>query len=595
MRSIVLPMLVMVVLLGGGAARLVYLEVTQGPALRERAQAQQTVTVTIAGDRGEILDARGRVLAGTVRKPSVFADPSLIADIRYAAFSVAPVLGMSPAALEALLRDPPQARFVWLKRRVSEEEVAALERVVEARRLAGFRVREEPTRVYPQGHIAPHVIGFVGIDQQGLAGVEQAYDAQLEGGTLEREVTVDVGRRRVYGADDGYDHSVDGATVVLTIDAHIQALTQEALAAAVAKHGSEWGAAVVMDPQTGEVLAMTVVPDFDPASAIPETYNTMSEDEREVVKARWRNRAIADSYEPGSIFKPFIASQALGDGVVQLDEVFEIGGRARSFGARTIHDVHGYDALPVYQIISKSSNIGMGLIGARCGNERLHAYVRAWGFGQVTGIGLPGEHTGQVNQLRSWTSFSTQSIPIGQEIAVTPIQVVTAFSAFCNGGWLLQPRIVRGVVGSDGQTQLDASAPIRVRRVLDPLVAEQFRFRALVETVNDGTGRRAQLDDWQAFGKTGTAQIALPNGGGYIPNTYVGSFVGGAPADVPRVVAIASIYKPTNDGYYGGVVAAPVVKEILAGTLAYLRVPPERTDATGDLTGERDARTRAPR
>ena len=219
----------------------------------------------------------------------------------------------------------------------------------------------------------------------------------------------------------------------------------------------------------------------------------------------------------------------------------------------------------------------MGMVGAKCGMERLYRYVRALGFGDITGVGLPGEHTGLVQDFSRWNpSFSPQSIPIGQEIAITPIQIVTAFSVFCNGGVLYRPRIVRGIIGPDGETLADYSRPVAVRRVIDERTADVFRKQALVETVTEGTGKTAKLDEYQVFGKTGTAQIARQGGGhGYLPGKYVGSFVGGAPSDHPRVVALVSIYKPSKEGYYGGTVAAPAVKEILADTLAYMRVPPE--------------------
>jgi cell division protein FtsI/penicillin-binding protein 2 len=208
--------------------------------------------------------------------------------------------------------------------------------------------------------------------------------------------------------------------------------------------------------------------------------------------------------------------------------------------------------------------------------ERLHRFVRSFGFGDITGVGLPGEHTGMVQDFSRWNpSFSPQSIPIGQEIAITPIQIVTAFSVFCNGGVLLRPRVVRGIIGPDGATLADYSRPIAVRRVLEEATAEMFRQRALVETVTDGTGKSAKLDEYQVFGKTGTAQVARPGGHGYLPGKYVGSFVGGAPSDNPRAVVLVSIYKPSKEGYYGGTVAAPAVKEILAETLVYMQVPPE--------------------
>ncbi|MBK9126559.1 MAG: penicillin-binding protein 2 [Phycisphaerales bacterium] len=576
-RSAGLVTLLVGVLLAGGAGRLAYIQSTQGETLRQRAARQQTTTRIIPAVRGEIIDTRGRVLAGTILRPSVYVDPYLVQDARYAAESVAPYLKLSPDALYNLLVENRERRFAWLARTLEVENetdfVRDFEAFLRARRLRAFGVPYEPVRVYAQGRVAPHVIGFVGADLQGLAGIEQGCQDILAGRPGRATSTVDVSRRRVRA--ESLEPAEDGGSVVLTLDAYIQQVTQDKLRAAVEKYAADWGAVVVMDPHTGEVLAMAVVPDFDPSSPLPKGFNEMSPEQQLKAAEIWRNRAVSDSYEPGSIFKPFIASQALDEGLTRIDEVFVINGPVRSFGKRTIRDTHPYGQLALHEVISKSSNIGMGLLGARCRMDRLFRYVRMFGFGDVTGLGLPGEHEGQVRDLADWNpSFSPQSIPIGQELAVTPIQVVTAFSAFCNGGVLLRPRIIRGVISPDGQTLRDDSTPIPIRRVISAETSELFRRAALVEAVRTGTGKMAALEDWQVFGKTGTAQIAGLQGKGY-GGGYVASFVGGAPAGRPRVVAVCSIYRPTRGGYYGGVVAAPVVKEILAETLAYMQVPPE--------------------
>lgn len=571
-------------LLVGGAARLAYIASNEGQDLRQRAFRQQNVTITIPALRGEILDTRGRVLAGTVRRPSIYVDPALVRDARYAAHSIAPVLGWRPERLMQLINADPESRFVWVERRVSDDLFAAFRQVVSARSLRAFGVQWESERIYPHEGLAPHVLGFVGIDTQGLAGIEFIHDERLTGTAAERTVTVDVRRRRIHSKAADFEMTRAGATIVLTIDAYIQEAAQRALTAAVEKHNAEWGCAVVLDPQSGEVLAMASVPDFNPARPLPPDFNAWTEAKRRNHWEELRNRAVTDSYEPGSIFKPFIAAAALNDELVHIDQVFAINGPAHTFGrSRVIHDTHAYDVLPLHRIVSKSSNIGMGLVGDICGNQRLHDYVCNYGFGQRTGISLPGEQPGQVHELDDWTSYSTQSIPIGQEIAVTPIQIVTAFSTFCNGGRLLKPRVVRGIIDPSGQTIWDNSAPVMVRQVLRPEVAQRFRHRALVETVLDGTGKAAALDDYQAFGKTGTAQIARADGRGYEPGAYVGSFVGGAPASHPRAVVLVSIYRPRKDGYYGGVVAAPVVKQILAATLKYMRVPSELTESEDEV------------
>lgn len=564
-------------LLAAGAARLAYLERTQGESLRAQAARQQTVVRAITPLRGEILDTRGRVLAGTVQRPSIFVDPALVQDVDYSAHSIAPYLKMSPEQLKALLVERGEDRFVWLERRVERDGqpdfAEQFEATVRARRLRAFGVQYEPVRIYPQERLASHVLGFVGGELQGLAGVEQAFNERLSGRPGRRTTTVDVGRRRV--SDEDVDPCVDGAAVVLTIDAYIQQIAEDRLAEQVERFDADWGVVLVMDPQGGEVLAMAVSPDYNPSAAVPPGFDAMTEEQREKASEVWRNRAVSDAYEPGSIFKPFIASLALDEGLTRIDEVFAINGPTRDFGRRTIRDTHPYGALRMHEVISKSSNIGMGLLGARCKMERLHRYVRMFGFGDVTGIEVPGEHSGLVLDFDNWNpSFSPQSVPIGQEIGATPVQLATAFCVFANGGVLYRPRVVRGLIGPNGETLEDRTRPIAVRRVLSETTCEMFRREALVETVVSGTGKAAALEDWQVFGKTGTAQIAGLQGRGY-GGGYVASFIGGAPATRPQVVVLCSIYRPKKEGYYGGVVAAPVVKHVIAETLAYLQVQPE--------------------
>jgi len=572
MRSGVVLLAGVSALLLGGAFRLVQLERTQGSRLRERAERQHTATWTIPAQRGEILDCRGRVLAGTIRRPSVFVDPTLVSDVEAAARAVAGALGLEARKLERLIREHVDRSFVWVKRELSDAELERFNRVRREERLQGFVVRYEPKRVYPYGRMAAQVLGFVGAEHRGLAGIEQSFDDYLRGEDGQGCSTVDARRRRVRTEPDGYRMPRDGATVVLTIDTHVQQRAEYHLRNAVQEFKPQWASAVVMDPLSGEVLAMATLPDFDPADPIPSGLKPAAQ---AAATELLRNRVVADAYEPGSIFKPFIAAPALDAGLVQMDEAFAINGPTRSFGSRTIHDVHAYGTLTFHEIISKSSNIGMGLVGARCGNGRLYEFVRRFGFGERTGIELPGEHTGLVLDLADWGRYSTQSVPIGQEIAATPIQILSAFCVFCNDGVLYRPRIVRGVVNAAGETVVDHSTPVVVRRVLSAETAREFRLRALVEVVTTGTGTRAQLPDYQVFGKTGTAQVARSSGRGYIPGAYVSSFVGGAPADQPRVAVLVSLYRPAGGAYYGGTVAAPTAAAIMADALAYMQVPPQ--------------------
>lgn len=566
-----------------GGGRLVWIQATRGEALRSRATGQERTQVVLPAVRGSIFDTRGRVLAATVRRPSIFADPALISNFAFESAAVGDALGLDPQALEVELLAHRSSRFRWVKRMASDAEGERIRELRHDKLTRAFGVQMEPQRAYPQQRVAAHVLGFVGADGHGLAGIEQAYDDVLRGRPGRRISVVDARRRRrVRTVPEAFEPPVDGSAVVLTIDLNIQQRVEQELRAAFDEFHPDWAAAVVLDPRSGEVLASAVLPDFDPADPIPDGL-----DDAQLAAARehLRNRVVADAYEPGSIFKPFIAGLAYDAGLVGLDEPFEIRGPVRSFGGRLMHDTHAYDTLRLYEIVGFSSNIGMGLIGARVGNARLCEFVRRLGFGDPTGIGLPGESPGMLYPLQQWTRFSTQSIPIGQEVAATPIQLATAFAVFCNDGVLYRPRIVRGVVAPDGSTRIDNSRPIAIRRVMASDTARSFRLKALRHVVTDGTARRLADNEYALFGKTGTAQIAAREGGGYEPDAYVGSFVCGGPVDDPRVVVLVSIYHPHGGKYYGGTVAAPAAARIASSTLAYLKVAPRprATEPTGGV------------
>ena len=569
------------VALCGGAGRLVFIELQHGDALRARADQQHAAHYIIPAQRGDILDARGRILAGSVRSPSVFMDPNIISDPRFAAASVAPILGLDTDELFERIMANRGRRFKWVKRRLSDEEHAAFEQMKKERHLRGFVVRLEPQRYYPFGRSASHVLCFVGTDKEGRpqsagqAGLELKYDPVLQGIPGEQISCVDARRRRIYTALDEYRAPIDGATVITTIDMHLQQQVEQHLAETSAEHEPEWASAIVMDPHSGEVLAMASLPDFNPSKPFARDPNDTAT--IEVLKQRLRNCAVANAYEPGSIFKPFIMAPAIEAGLVRPDEPLQINGPARFFGKRRIRDTHGYGVLTANEVIIKSSNIGMALIGERAGNTRLEEFVRRFGFGQSTDLGLPGESSGLLAPLEQWTDYSTRSITMGQEVAVTPIQMLTAFAALANDGVIYRPRIVRGVISCNGTVLQDESAPEPVRRVLSPETVRTFRDEALVRVVNEGTGRKARLENYQIFGKTGTAQIARQDGRGYEAGAFVGSFVCGAPADDPQIVVLVSVYKPKGGkAYYGGIVAAPTAAAIVSDALEYMQIPPDK-------------------
>lgn len=557
-----------------GAAKLVYLERTQGARLRAQADRQQQRTWSIPAERGEILDCKGRVLAGTERFASVFMDCTWIRDPRFAAYSVAPVLGLDPARLEQQIRDNRERGFVWVKRDISPGEIAALRALRAQRGLRAFVIRYDTRRAYPYGSMASQLLGAVGGENQGLSGVEARYERWLHGVAGRREVVVDAGVRQM-GAEIDYEPPVDGATVVLTIDAYLQERAERHLRAAREEFEAQWAIGIVMDPQSGEVLAMATVPNFDILKPVPDGWDRERDGE---VAELWRNRCIATMYEPGSTFKPFVAAAALADGYVSLDTVYEFTGKQHWFGGRRIRDTHHAENPDFREIIYNSSNIGMAMLGEQLGIAKLREYVTRFGFGEETGLRVWGEASGMVRPEQDWNGYSVQSIPLGQEVGVTGIQMLVAFSALCNDGILLRPRVVRGLVAADGTTLEDFSARVEVRRVLDEEVVRHFRETALADVVRVGTGERAQLDQWRVFGKTGTPQVADLVHGGYIPEDEPGAHSGtillGAPVEDPRVAVLVLLYRPMGAKYYGGTVAGPAAREILKDALQYLRVPP---------------------
>lgn len=553
--------------LGALATRVCLLQTTQRPRLVSWLDRQCLAERPWTARRGFLLDRRGRVLAGTREQPSLFADPQLIDDPAAAARALAPILGVGPQAVYERIVSRPGGRFVWLARLLDETQAAAVRDL----KRPGLGVVNEPHRVYPCGMLAAHVLGFVGRDGAGLEGIEAGYEKWLAGVDGHKKILHDAARRTLCLLADESQPPRNGHHVILTIDSVIQSYLEEALAAGVSRHEAESGVGVVMDPRTGEVLALACVPTYDP------THFSLAP------AAARRNRVLTDPVEPGSTFKPFVACAALAEGLAGLeDEIFCHNGLYVS-GRRTLHDVHPWGRLTFEEVVAKSSNIGMAIIGERVGNETMYRYLRAFGCGQRTGIDLPGESTGILLPLARWNSYSTTSIPIGQEVAVTPIQLIAALCAIVNDGVLLRPRVVRAILAPDGRAVEQWDWAVPVRRVIPRDVAHTMARRVLVAVVNTGTGKRAALPDHQVLGKTGTAQIPYKDRRGYEPDAYLAAFMGAAPADDPRAAILVMIRKPNPRlGYYGGRVSAPVAREVLEKTLAYLQVPPGRGPQTTD-------------
>jgi len=552
--------------------RLIHIHTTMRPSLLAWSERRQCSTIPLPGRRGAILDCRYRVLAGSHDRPTVYADPRCVEDHAAAAQQLAMVLDKKTDEIRKLLDDPASPGFVVIQKALDRNQAEG----VRALKIPGVGLRNEPTRNYPMGTCAAHVLGFVGTDGNGLEGVEMVVDTLLRAKPGKRVVYRDVRRRALFPQPDGYVAPQDGLHVVLTIDSAIQETLESQINQAVEHFQAECGIGVVISPKTGAILGMACAPTFSPTSA-----SSVSADIR-------RNRVLTDPVEPGSVFKPFVMSAALAERLTHPNETIFCHNGLYLAGKRRLNDHHPYGNLSTVQIMTKSSNIGMAILGQRLGNERMHTYLRKFGFGQTTGIDLPGEGDGLLMPLKAWNSYSTTSVPMGQELAVTPIQLITAFSALVNGGHLVKPYVIAAILDRNGD-QLEDRRPKEDRGIaIEPAIANIMRD-ILVEVVNSGTGKPARLDDWQVLGKTGTAQVPYKHRRGYEPNSYLGSFIAAAPARDPAVVALVMIRKPKRSiGYYGSKVAAPSVKAVLAQALPYLDIPPDPpTDEKSALAWDR--------
>jgi len=497
----------------------------------------------------------------------MFADPSVIrsAGKEYEAASLAGAL--TPVSSQDVLRKiirSDTSRFVWLARDLAEEAAERF-RSVKADDRRGLGLLREPKRVYPAGHCAGHVLGAVSIDGIGLEGLELQYNRLLTGENGAEQFIRDRWGRKIWLKRKHYKPAKNGRNIILTIDAVMQEFTETVLDDTCRKFRANSGCAILMDPTTGDILAWACWPKVD-----PNRFNTYSADHR-------RNRGITDPFEPGSIFKPFVAVAALKNKVVDLEEQIFCHNGAYTIGRRVLHDYHPYGDLTFAKIVIKSSNIGMAILGQRLGNDRLYQAVSAFGFGRKTGIDLPGESAGIVRPLAKWDQYTTTSVPMGQELAATAIQLITGFAAFANDGVLLQPRLLRAVIDPSGRVVRDNTAIRPTGRAVDPHLAQFMVREILARVVSDGTGKRAIIPRYSVFGKTGTAQIAKRGGGGYRSGAYVASFLGGVPSSGPKLVALVTIREPDRRiGHFGGTVAAPAVKSILEQAVKYLGIPPDR-------------------
>jgi len=530
----------------GIGARLYYFQVIQYPQFMGRAQRQQQRTITVAPQRGVIYDRQMNPLAMSIAVDSIFAVPSDLNQPQMVASLLAPVLGVD--ADELRNRFQTTRTFCWVKRRVTQQEAARVRDLG----LKGIYFQREPKRFYPKGSLGAPAIGYVGIDDKGLAGIEWALDSKVEGKPGSVLIDFDA-RRRTFNSSDW--RGVPGKSVQLTLDEKIQYIAEKALAEQMKKSHAASGVAVVQNPSTGEILALANVPTFDPNNldASPPSARL--------------DRAVGWVYEPGSTFKMITVAAALEEHLTRPGEMIDCQGGKIVLAGHTIHDSHPHYVLSVTDMFAESSDVGTIKLALRLGNDRLYRYIRAFGIGAKTGVELPGEERGLLQPPSRWSGISIGEMAIGQEAAVTPMQMATMYSVIANGGVLIEPRIVHDVFDS---THHDSLTPPGGRRVLSKTTAETMR-QMLKTVVAQGTGKSAQPAGYTAAGKTGTAQKIGPNGT-YSHGLHIGSFVGFAPATTPAVTILVVIDSPEG-AYYGADVAAPVFRSIAEQTLGYLNVP----------------------
>ena len=543
-------------------ARLVQVQLVRHDHYVARAQRQQERTLALNPVRGSILDTRGRILAESVAAESIYADPQAITNRRAVARALAavPGLGLTARELEAKLRG--DGSFAWIARQLPLEVTGEVRKL----RLPGIYFIEAHRRTYPRAVLGANVIGYVGIDGDGLAGIERTFDSYVKG-TPGKVTLLKDARKGIYlVGGDGANRPVDGQHVVLTIDSVIQFIAERALKNAVERYRAAGGAVIVMEPNSGDILAMASAPTFDPNRF------------RDFPAVAWKNRNVQDFYEPGSTFKIVTAAAGLEERLVTPSQVLDCANGQITIGNITIreHDNHQYGLLTFEEVMVKSSNVGTVRVGLALGHQRFYDWIRRFGFGVRTGLPLPGESPGLLRRTQKWTPVSPASISIGQEIGVTPLQIVRAVGAVATGGVLVEPRIVRHVVDDTGRTVYEPprKPPVRVMSEKTAAVLNEI----LKSVVSRGTGAKAALAEHVVAGKTGTAQKAVGRLG-YIDGRYVGSFTGYVPADRPRLAILVVIDEPRGE-HYGGSVAAPAFREIAEASLRYLGVPPSLPSRT---------------
>jgi len=546
------------------------LQILQGDKLMRLGQRQHLKEWIVLPKRGALFDRAGEPLALSMESQSVYIRPHRIQEADKVSRHLAEILNLDPAELRQKIAS--EKPFVWIKRQVSSPEAEK----IQALNLDGIGMYYEPNRHYPQGQLAGQLIGFVGRDSEGLEGLELKYNDYIRGETGSSVTERDALGRRVLVEGVGGLQIPPGSDIHLTLDTSIQHTAEKELEASVLKYRAKAGVAIVVEPRTGEVLALANYPAFD-----PNNYAKLNAEQR-------RNRAVTDSFEPGSTFKTVLAAAALEEEIVGKEDLFYCEMGKYPFAGKIVHDTHPYGWLSFAKILQVSSNIGFTKIAEKVKKERYFSYIEKFGFGKATGIDVPGEAPGLLRRSESWSAIDLATHAFGQGISTTPIQMVMAYAAIANGGFLMRPYVTRRVVSARGEVLLE-NQPHVVRRVISEKNSKLLASMLRDVTNEGGTGTMANIEGFEVAGKTGTAQKADPVHGGY-SKKRVGSFIGFVPAHDPRLVALVLIDEPETQ-VYGGVVAAPAFRNIAQGALRRLDVAPEIATSVSATAKQMDSTT----
>lgn len=531
------------------------IQIFKAKELSRKAENDYSRYFTIKGERGQILDRNMNKLATSIDAISITACPLKIKDPKLTAEKLSKILNIDFKQLKNTLSK--KRMFAWVARRISPDQADQIKKL----NLTGIYFKNDSKRFYPNRNLAAQIIGFTGSENSGLEGLEFKYNEVLEGSDIKIRIKRD-GNGGILDLDKKRRAQLKGSSIVLTIDRKIQFLSEQTLERTVKAHRAKSGIALVMRPKTGELLAIAHFPQFNPNNF------------REYNNSTFRNRAVTDAFEPGSAMKVFTAAAALEKGFAPKSIFFCENGTYK-IGTFTIHDTHPYDWLSINQIIQLSSNIGVVKIVETIGDKALHEYLTGFGFGHKTSIGSPGETPGSLSPYQKWSRVDAGAISFGQGISVSAIQLISGISAIANDGNLMKPMLIKKIISNNGKN-IKVYHPEIIRRVISSKSAQQVKTMMSLVVNEEGTGGKAAMEGYTVCGKTGTAQKALKNKKGYSKNNYISVFAGFAPENNPELAILVVVDEPKKQ-YYGGDVAAPAFKTIMAESFSYLNIPPENS------------------